>query len=213
MNFQQVFAQAAQITVLGNAVYLLNREPARLLAYSEHARNTVMNSVDRAIGRAGDDIGRTAEITREADLSVIESTLSLANYDVFLVYDQSRAASGDLAAAGAQLAGVLDDFTRAGGVVLMLSGAAGVAEMGEFSTSADLLDVGVETPFTGELAYNQASGDAIGIGVVTPFSTLPRSCTFETNETPSGSTVFVITDTDPADGIGQPVVIHKTVAP
>jgi hypothetical protein len=73
--------------------------------------------------------------------------------------------------------------------------------------------VGAESDWTGELVYNQASGDAIGLGVITPFTTLPLSCTFATSESPSGNTVFVVTDTNPSDGVGEPVVIHKTVTP
>jgi hypothetical protein len=212
MNFQQVFATSAQVTLLGNAVYLTNRDPVRVLAYDQHARSAVMNATDRAIERAGTDFGRTSDITREGDLSVIESDLSIGNYDVFLVYDQSQAQSGELAAAGAQLSSVLDDFARAGGVVLLLSGGGGVAEMGEFSTSAGLLDVGLESDWTGEIAHNQASGDAVGIGVVTPFATSPLTCTFETTEMPSASTVYVVTDTNANDGVGLPIVVHKTVS-
>jgi hypothetical protein len=85
--------------------------------------------------------------------------------------------------------------------------------MPEFSTSAGLLDVGVESDWTDALVYNQASGDAIGLGVVSPFVTSPMSCTFETNEPPSASTVFVITDTAPSEGVGQPVVVHRSVSP
>jgi hypothetical protein len=211
MSYEQVFEQSAQTRLLGNAVYLLNRDPVRVLAYSEHAAAGVMNAVDRAIAWAGNRINRDAQITRENDVSEIEDTLVRSDYEVLLVYDQAGAGAGELAAAGGQLATVLDDFTIAGGVVLVLS--SGTGTMGEFATSAGLANVGVETDHTFELVYNQANGDAIGLGVVTPFISLLESCTFDTTETQSANTVFVATDTNPVDGLGRPVVLHKIITP
>jgi hypothetical protein len=49
--------------------------------------------------------------------------------------------------------------------------------------------------------------------VVTPFISLLESCTFDTTETQSANTVFVATDTNPVDGLGRPVVLHKIITP
>src|SRR5690606_6759699 len=136
-----------------------------------------------------------------------------SNYDVLLVYDQPDAPSGELDSVGAQLASTLDTFTRAGGVVVLLSGATGVGEMPEFASSAGLAAIDSESDYTNLLAHNQASGDVVGFGVVTPFRTLANSCTFTTSETPASDIVFVVTDTDPADGVGEPLVLHKIVTP
>jgi hypothetical protein len=172
-----------------------------------------MASTDLTISWAGDNINRSAEITRTSSITEIQGSLTLADYDVFLVYDQSLALAGQLAVAGAQLAPTLDAFTAPGGVAVVLSGGTGIGEMPAFATNANLANVSAETDFTGELVHNQASGDVVGFGVITPFLTLANSCTFATSETPSSTTVFVVTDTQPSLGIGAPVVLHKIVTP
>jgi hypothetical protein len=213
MDYEQVFQSSAQTTLLGNAVFLPRRDPVRVLAYSEHAESAIMNSTDRTIRWAGTNLNLTADITRTASLTQIESELTLVNYDVFLVYDQSQAASGQLAAAGAQLAATLDAFTSPGGVVVVMSGGTGIGEMPAFATSAGLANISAETPYTSELAYNRASFDVIGFGVISPFLTLASSCTLTTTEAPASDTVFVVTDTAPTMGVGAPVVLHKISAP
>ena len=213
MNYEQVFQASTQTTLLGNAVFLPRRDPVRVLAYTQYAENAVVASTDRAIRWAGTRINRTAVITHTSSLTDIESGLTLANYDVFLVYDQALAPSGALATAGAELAATLDTFTAPGGVAVVLSGATGVAEMPEFASSANLVSAIGELDYTDELAYVQASGDVVGFGLLTPFLTLPSSCTVQTSDAASSNFVFVVTDTAPADGVGNPVVVHRIVTP
>jgi hypothetical protein len=212
MNYAEVFRVSSQTTLLGNAVFLPRREPVRVLAYSEYADTAVMTSTDRAIRWAGDNLNRTADITRTADVDEIETELILSNYDVFLVYDQPNAPSGELAAAGTQLAATLTAFTRGGGVAVLLSGATGIGEMNEFATSSTLAAIGTESPYS-SLAYIQGSGDVLTVDVVAPFLTLDSSCTFATSEVPSAETIFVFTDTDPTLGVGAPIVLHRVVTP
>lgn len=212
MNYAAVFEESAQTRLIGNVVFLPARNTVRVLAYSDHARNSVMNATDRAIHWAADREGRGVEITRIANLNRIETDLVIADYDVFLVYDQSEADTGDLAAAGTQLAGTLSTFTSGGGVVVVLSGAVGIAEMNQFATAAGLAQIGTETPYE-SLAYVRTSADVISVNVVSPFQTLDDSCTFATTETPSAQTVFVVTDTPPGSGVGTPIVLHKVVEP
>jgi len=212
MNYAEVFEQSAQTTLLGNAVLLPAPNTVRVLAYNDHSRVGVMNSVDRAIGWAATREGRAVEITRSADLDEIETDLVISSYDVFLVYDQVRAGTGELAAAGTQLADTLNTFTIGGGVVVMLSGADGIGEMNEFASAAGLAAIGQETPFD-SLAYVRASADVISVNVVSPFQTLDSSCTFATTEMPSGDTAFVVTDTAPGGALGAPIALHKVVTP
>jgi len=212
MNYAEVFRVSSQTTLLGNAIFLPRRDPVRVLAYDENTPTAIKTSTDRAIRWAGERLNREVEITHSGDLDTIETDLVLSSYDVFLVYDQPQAASGELAAAGAQLATTLSAFTIGGGVAVMLSGATGVGEMGEFAAAAGLADIGVETPYS-SLAYVRSSADVIGIDVISPFQTLEASCTFATPEVPSTDTIFVVTDTAPGGDIGTPIVLHKVVAP
>ena len=203
---------SSQTTLLGNAVFLPRREPVRVLAYSEYADSAVMTATDRAIRWAGEFRSRTAEITRVDDVTEIESELILSNYDVFLVYDQPNAPTGELAAAGAQLATTVNAFTRGGGVAVLLSGATGIGEMGAFATASGLAAIGTETPYS-SLAHIQSSGDVLTVDVVAPFLTLDNSCTFATSETPSADTILVFTDTEPTVGVGSPIVLHRVITP
>jgi len=212
MNYAEAFQQSSQITLLGNAVLLPAPSTVRVLAYSGHARSAIMTATDRAIRWAATSEGRDAEITRSSDLDQIETDLVISNYEVFLVYDQAAASSGELAAAGTQLSDTLNAFTIGGGIVVILSGAVGVGEMNEFATAAGLAAIGQETQFT-SLAYVRANADVIGVNVVSPFQTLDNSCTFATSETPSADTFFVVTDTPPGSATGAPIVLHKVVAP
>ncbi len=212
MNYEEVFQVSAQTTLLGNAVFLSRNDPVRVLAYSDHALRRVMNTTDRAIRWAGEQLNRQVEITRVTDVDTIETDLVLSSYDVFLVYDQQQASPGQLAAAGSQLAVTLEAFTVGGGVAVLLSGATGAGEMGEFATAAGLAAIGVETPYS-QLAYVRANADVISVNVISPFQTLASSCTFATTETPSSDVVFVVTDTPPGGGTGAPIVLHKVVTP
>ncbi len=211
MDYAQVFQVSAQTTLLGNAVFLSRQNPVRVLAYGKYAEPAVMASVDRAIRWAATSSNRSVNITRVNSVAAVESDLELSNYDVLLVYDQPLAATGELASEGTELAPTLESFTQSGGVVVVLS--SGTGEMDDFASDANLASIGTESDYTGELAYNQASGDVVGLGVVTPFLTLANSCTFETSETPSGESVFVVTDTPPSNGLGEPIVLHKVVTP
>ena len=84
--------------------------------------------------------------------------------------------------------------------------------MGEFMTSAELLPVTSENQIDSQV-FNLAPGDAIGIGVLSPYQTQQRTCTFNTSARPSADTAFVV-GTRAEDGTaGDPVIVHRIVAP
>jgi hypothetical protein len=211
MSYEQVYPESAQVTLLGNAVFHRPENPVRILAYGQYAKSNVRTQVNQAIAWAAE--GRRFEIVAAGTSSAVTAMLDIADYDVFLVYDQPNAPAGVLGAAGSDWASELDGFARAGGVVIVMSGGTGRAEMDELVSAAGLLPVSDETDATFQVAYNHAPGDIIGANVVSPLVTLYESCSMTTTATPSASTIFVVTDTDPADGTGRPIVVHRIVAP
>jgi hypothetical protein len=203
---------APQTILLGNAASLTRPSGLRILLYQEYATGQASTglqvTLDQAIGS-----GRYGVTATDAD--GVPDALSIADFDVFIVLDQSLAPAGRLAELGQDWAALLDDFATLGGVVIVLSSASGTAEMHEFIREAELLtDAGQVTDVTFSPLYTRDLGDAVGGGVLSPFNGLYRTCVFDTMDTPGGSMSFVVTDAPESSGeLGNPVVIHEVRAP
>jgi hypothetical protein len=217
MDYTWAQRTTAHTVLLGNAVFLPTRNDVRILAYTASAPVAVRNQVNRVIAWSAAARSKTYRIDSFTAPAMLSTALNIADYDVFLVYEQASAAPGQLAALGAQWAtsGVLQSFAEAGGVIIVLDGAQGTGEMAEFIDAADLLALNGHNAIALDDAttrfFNRAPGDALGLGVVSPLSPVPYSCTFDTTVTPSNDTVFVVSDAA-APAVGNPVVVHRTVA-
>jgi hypothetical protein len=209
MNYQNALTNSAANTLLGNAVLLPPLKQVRVLAYTEFASAASRAKVDQHIAAAAAARGRSVVITPLTKYTSASATLSIANYDEFLIYEQDTADPGVLGTVGTvwQMSSVLQSFAAAGGVIVGLSG--GAYEMDQFFTNAQLLDVSAQTDVTGSFLYNRASLDSVGNNVISPFSALPASCTFTTSTVPDQTTVFVVRDA-PND-TAPPVVVHRAI--
>jgi len=218
MDYTWAQPMTAHTALLGNAVFLSLRSEVRILAYTRYAPSAVRNQVNRAIGWSATARGRSYRIDPITVATQLSAELNVLDYDVLLVYEQADAPAGQLATLGAQwnASGVLQSFAGAGGVIIVLDGAQGSSEMAEFIDSAGLLALDGHSAIAIDDSttrfFNRAPGDALGIGVVSPLSPVPYSCTFDTQVAPSSDTVFVITDAA-SPAVGNPVVVHRTVAP
>jgi len=214
MNYDDSGAQnSPQTVLLGNAVYLPLRNPVRVFTYAEHAPPANRNAVIQAIARAGNARGRSYVPTSAANSTDVVAQLNILNFDVFVVFDQADAPAGALGPIGNSWNATLDSFTRAGGVVVVLSGGGGRAEMDELMTGAGLLPVTNEVDITFSQVRNRSPIDAIGVNVLSPFRALTRSCTFTTSAAPDANTAFVIMSSAADGGFDQPVVVHRIQAP
>ena len=213
LNYRQTFQNRSQQVLLGNAAFLPSGNPVRILAYTQYTSDRLVTQVTKTLDWAGSASGRTYEWTQVTDAQLLNSTLSIFDHDVLIVLDQDLAPSAvameDL---GTAVAGTIDGFARAGGMVVVLSGVTG--DMAGFFTNADLLEVSGQTDVTGTNVYNRSPGNIVGVGVPSPFRALQDTCVFETSETEDGSTFFVVTDTDPSSalGLGKPVVVHRILS-
>ncbi|HEY1534851.1 MAG TPA: hypothetical protein VGF76_12560 [Polyangiaceae bacterium] len=212
MDYQTPAKNTAQTVLMGNAVLLPIHNPVRILAYTEFAPAAQRAKVDQDIGFAAAARGRTVATTALTKYTAASASLSISNYDVFLIYDQTAAPSGQLANVGAawQKNSVVDSFAAAGGVVIALSG--GTSEMDQFLTNSELLDVSQQTVVSAGTLYNRAPADAMGINVISPFLAPMNSCTFTTSLAPDSDDIFVVEDTK-SPAVGSPVVVHRVIEP
>lgn len=209
-NYARSAQSSPQAVLLGNAVFLPQRNPIRILAYDEFADAATASRVDQTIGWEASARNRTWELRRISAAGELPTVLDLSEHDVVLIYDQSNAEPGRLSAIGADWAATLDSFVRGGGTVIALTSGTGPAtdEMADLITASGIADVTTVSPVTdGTLFYNHAPGDAVGLGVLSPFAARSRSCVFTTSVAPSTDTTFVVTD-DAELGAGAPSVIH-----
>ncbi|MEP7050003.1 MAG: hypothetical protein ABJB12_06605 [Pseudomonadota bacterium] len=212
MDYQTPGKNTAQTALMGNAVLLPLRNPVRILAYTEYAPAAERDLVNQDIAYAAAARGRTYSITPLSKASAASATLNIADYDVFLVYDQTAAPKGQMATVGGswQTNSVIDSFAAAGGVVLVLSG--GKSEMDQFLSNSELMDVTGQTVVNNAFLYNRAPADALGINVISPFLAPMNSCTFTTSLTPDSDDIFVISDAA-APSASSPVVVHRVIEP
>ena len=198
--------------ILGNSIMLATSNPIRILAYNEHADPTTQQKVDAIIAST---VSTPVSISYISDSTQVRNQLLRANYDVFLVYEQPNAAHDELASIGDVWASPLESFTYVGGVVVMLDGGQGVAEMSQLFTNTRMLQVTDEVILTPPpLLALRAGGDAIGARhMTTQLPSQADTCVFDTTLTPDQTTSFVITD-QPEAGTPRPVVVHITrIAP
>jgi hypothetical protein len=199
--------------LLGNAAFLSPAANIRIMAYEEFAPAAVVNSVKLTLASLGTQRGRLYTLTEVFTSVDVTNNLDTTNFEVLLVFDQQLAPAGRLAETGSNWEPTVTQFVRAGGIVIVLAGPTGRGEMDDFLTAANFLPVFGQRAATNTEVYNRAPGDAIGLAVISPLLALPESCTFDTDP-PGEDTTFVVTDTPPFDGdIGNPVVVHRVIAP
>mgnify|MGYP000641266944 CR=1 FL=1 len=211
-NFASTTQNSAPTTLLGNVIFLPPKNPVNVMAYTRGALAGSVAKVNQVIGWAGAERGRTAKITEAKTKESVTANLSIKDYSVFLIHDLSEAQPGEAEAVGSSwLSGsVLSSFAGAGGVVVVLNGGGGRAEMHELISSAELLNVTGQTNISGSQVWNQAPSNAVGTNVLSPFLGTARTCTFQTTDAPDATTFFVLADQKSG---GEPVVIHRVVEP
>jgi hypothetical protein len=219
MDLNSAMTDSGPSDLLGNAVFTSPTNPVRVLAYTRGASPAAVSKVHGLIRAEGATRGRDVVITEAPAVATVISDLNTTDFQVLLVHDLDQAAAGAAASTATdwESGSTLSSFTKAGGVVIVLDGSDGRGEMHELISAANLLvgsglTMSGQTEITGDRVFNQAPADVLGANVLDNFLGTSHTCSFDTSGTPSKSTVFVITD-DAAEGMGEPVVIHRVVAP
>lgn len=219
MDLNSAMTDSGPSDLLGNAVFMPATSPVKVLSYTRGATPAAVTKVHNLIKAEGASRGRDVVITEASAVATVVTDLNTTDYQVLLVHDLDQAAAGAAAGTGTEWESgdTITSFTKAGGVVVVLDGSDGQGEMHELISSANLLvesglTMSGQTEITGDLVFNKAPADVLGANVLNNFLATSHSCTFDTSGTPNSSTVFVITDDEPA-GEGEPVVIHRVIAP
>ncbi len=199
--------------MLSNAVFIPLRDPVRLLVYNEFTPTANDDALRQNLDVMGRLRGRDYLVTNVGSSAEVVSQLTIFDYDVFIVTDQPLAPRGALGQVGTEWAddGAIDAFARAGGVVILLSSGTGTSEMPELYTNAGFFDVSEEQDISGETVYNNDATDVLGSNVLNLFLAPLGSCTYTTRETQADDIKFVVTDA--RDGTGEPLAVHRFVAP
>lgn len=216
MDYAWAQDQTSHTTLLGNAtIFLPRRGRVRILGFTTWAPASVRNQVNKVIGWSATSLTKTYTLDAITDPATLSSRLNIADYDVFLMYEQSDAPPGELATLGGGWAQTLQSFAEAGGVVVVLDGAQGVNEMPDFINTAGLLPLlgheQVSMEDTDTQFYVRAPADQLATMVLSPMSPKPYSCVFDVKGAPAADVSYVVTDSAPPM-VGRPVVVHRVVS-
>lgn len=182
---------------LGNAVFLNERKPVRVLAYAGTAPAALITGTNAAINRYATARGRTwakTAITSSADVAI-----HIDNTDVFLVYAQPQLSSQYLDALGDEWSLRLDNFTRRGGIIIVLDTPSTNVGTPEVLVRSGLLQLTGRTS-TGAVSYIGAAEDVGAARVPLMFASAGS-----VGWTPSSWTNVASSDT------GQAVIIHRAI--
>jgi hypothetical protein len=218
MDFGASASDSGPATLLGNAIFVPTANPVHVMSYTRGASVAAINRTNNLIGVAAGVRMRQAQITDAKTVEAVTKNLNINDYQVLLIHDLDQAQPGDPAAAATAWASasVLSSFARAGGVIVVLDGGDGTGEMNQLINAGNLLDsagalsINGQTDITSQQVWNNAPFDVVGVNVLSPFLGNSHTCTFDTDATPSASTIFVLTD-DEAGGL--PIAIHRVIAP
>ncbi|MBA2539035.1 MAG: hypothetical protein H0V17_05320 [Deltaproteobacteria bacterium] len=183
--------------LLGNAVFMNERAPVRVLAYAGTAPATLVSGTNAAIDRQATARGRTwqrTQVTSSADVA-----FNLPNADVFLVYAQPQQDSTYLNYLGDEWGLYLQQFTRRGGIVVVLDTASTNAGTPEVLTRTGLMTLGGRTTLTGN-AFVGVAEDAGAARMPMMFAT-SNSVAWA----PSSWTNVINSDA------GQAMVVHRAI--
>ena len=215
-DYSGASASSTPAKLLTNAVFIPSTNPLRVLSYEQYATATAVANAKSSINASAVLRARTVKYTvsnTAADLSVpgLES-----KFDVILVHDQAMLPLVQAATDGANDAAALLQYTKAGGVIVVLSGANGADAMPTWISSAGLVSLAGDTflpttPPPATRASVVAPGDDVGTLTVSPYAVGVRSVSFQSNEPESATVTFVVLTGSAPGPLGDPVVIHKTV--
>jgi hypothetical protein len=207
-DYAGVVPSASVAQVLANAVFLPTTNPVKVLAFDGWADKSANGAVDGVAKILGSGkSGRAWSPTRVGTEAEILAKLNIDAFDVLLVYDQPNAPAGSLATLGDDLAAQLLSFGQSGGVVVVLDGGGGRAEMPWFLRRSGVLDVTEERNATGLTLETLAFSDAVGLGVLSSYLAPAKSVSFGLGLPVSKDLVSIIDD--PATS--RPVVLHMVV--
>lgn len=195
---------SAQVTMLGNAMFLGGTANVRVLAYDEFAEPATVARIQSWLSGLATARGRTLSVNAESDWSAVTEELTVASYDVFLIYDQLTAPLDRMATTGTLWHGAMGAFAKGGGIIVVLDGGS-VGRMRDLLTNGGLLTVLDEADVTGTPLDVDAPTDVVGLNLPNVFSSKKATIGFTTTQVADNLHVFVV-----KDSVAKlPVVVHS----
>jgi hypothetical protein len=199
---------AAQVTMLGNAVFLTVATTVRVLAYDEFADAATVARLETWISNMAPMRGKSVTITKASSWTAIPMQLTVQQYQIFLVYDQARAPANQMATTGTLWNSAMKAFAKGGGTIVALDGGS-PGRMRDFLTHGGLLPVTDETDISTSQLNVDAPTDVVGQNLPNVFAAKRNTVAFTTTQMRDNYHVFVVTN-----GTGMlPVVVHSVPRP
>ena len=197
----------AQGTVLQNAVFIPTTNPLRVMSFERYSDANAVTSAKAILAGRAAQLQRTIAYTVSTVDGDVPAKLLATSFDVLVVHDQKSAPAGALSTLGTSWASTLLAFAKAGGVIVVLDGDTGTAEMPQFSTSGGLFQVTSHAPVAAGAAVTVTGfGDDVGVGVLSPYGVWNHTATFTL-----ASLTNVTLVVKNGDGTGDPIVAHRVV--
>ncbi len=201
MNY--VESTAAARRVLGNAAFLPIHNPVRIMTHDTYGDDDSIEAVDEIIGEQGAIRNRQAQLTSATTAGVVG--IDVEAFDILLIHDQVDAPRDWAAGFAAQTANAIDNFTQAGGTIIVL---ATVDEMASFVTELGAVHITGIAPLLSPNLSNNAPTDVLGVAVQSPMLAKPITNVLLVGDAPDPTLSFVLAEQDAPD---RPVVIHRAV--
>jgi hypothetical protein len=206
-DYSTINQATSQARVLVNAVFIPRSNPLRILSYERDANPLAVQNVKSII--TNNASGRQLVFT----VSNSETDLAAANlstrFDTIVIYDQENRSPANLAADATSWRTSLGTFLSRGGVIVVLDGAAGMGGMPRLLTDANLLNTPSHSPLLALARVTVVAPlDVMASQVVSPYAAFAKSVALNTLEPSVGNVTWVVRS---ANGVGNPVVIHKVV--
>ena len=199
---------AAQVTMLGNAIFQSVATTVRVLAYDEFADAATVTRIESWLATTATARGKAVIITKASSWTDLPPELTVQQQQVFLVYDQVRAAANQMATTGTFWNAPMSAFAKGGGIIVALDGGS-AGSMKDFLTNGSLLAVTGETDVSGTQLRVDAPTDVVGQNLPNVFASKRATVAFTTTQMRDNYHVFVVTD---STGM-LPVVVHSVPTP
>ena len=199
---------SAQVTMLGNAVFQSVATTVRVLAYDEFADAATVTRIESWLTTTATARGKSVNISKAPGWTDLPPQLTVQQSQVFLVYDQARAATNQMATTGTFWNAAMSAYAKGGGIIVALDGGS-AGRMRDFLTNGGLLEVTDETDVTGTQLNVDAPTDVVGQNLPNVFAARRTTVAFTTTQMRDNFHVFVVTD---STGM-LPVVVHSVPRP
>jgi len=197
-----------QVTLLANSVLFGNSAAVRVLSYDEFADAAMVAKIQMWLAAAAATNRRTVAFTKAGPWTSVPPQLAVANYQIFLIYDQSRAEVGEMETAGTFLNHAMEAFAQGGGVIVALDGGT-TGRMRDLLTHGGLLQVLEESNVAGTQLKLEAPTDFIALNLHDVFLAKANTIAFTTSQAADNQHVFVVDDMTAT----LPVVVHSVRVP